>query len=66
MILISIEAVCVMAGDVGEVTMLLKAMNRGEETAADKLLALVYDELHRSQRGTCGVSVRTTRCNRLR
>jgi hypothetical protein len=26
--------------------MLLKAMNRGEETAADKLLNLVYDELH--------------------
>jgi len=26
--------------------MLLRAMNRGEETAADKLLNLVYDELH--------------------
>jgi len=35
-----------MPGDVGEVTMLLRAMNRGEETAADKLLNLVYDELH--------------------
>jgi len=46
MILISIEMVCMMPGDVGEVTMLLRAMNRGEETAADKLLNLVYDELH--------------------
>jgi RNA polymerase sigma factor (TIGR02999 family) len=35
-----------MPDDIGEVTMLLKAMNRGEETAADKLLNLVYDELH--------------------
>jgi RNA polymerase sigma factor (TIGR02999 family) len=46
MIHISIEMVCMMPGDVGEVTMLLRAMNRGEETAADKLLNLVYDELH--------------------
>jgi RNA polymerase sigma-70 factor (ECF subfamily) len=46
MIHISIEMVCVMPGDVGEVTMLLRAMNRGEENAADKLLNLVYDELH--------------------
>jgi len=46
MIQISIEMVCMMPGDVGEVTMLLRAMNRGEETAADKLLNLVYDELH--------------------
>jgi RNA polymerase sigma factor (TIGR02999 family) len=35
-----------MTGDIGEVTLLLKAMNRGDETAADKLLGLVYNELH--------------------
>ncbi len=46
MIHISIEMARVMSGDIGEVTMLLRAMNRGEEAAADKLLNLVYDELH--------------------
>jgi RNA polymerase sigma factor (TIGR02999 family) len=45
-ILISIEAVCVMSGDVGEVTILLNAMKRGDATAADELLGLVYNELH--------------------
>lgn len=46
MILISIEAVYVMSGEVGEVTMLLNAMKRGDATASDKLLGLVYKELH--------------------
>jgi RNA polymerase sigma-70 factor (ECF subfamily) len=46
MILISIEAVCAMSGDVGEVTILLNAMKSGDAAAADKLLALVYNELH--------------------
>jgi RNA polymerase sigma factor (TIGR02999 family) len=46
MILISIEAVCVMSEDVGEVTVLLNAMKRGDASAADKLLDLVYKELH--------------------
>jgi RNA polymerase sigma-70 factor, ECF subfamily len=45
MILTSIEA-CVMPEDVGEVTVLLNAMKRGDATAADKLLGLVYNELH--------------------
>ena len=31
----------------GEVTVLLKAMNRGDKAAADQLLPLVYSELHR-------------------
>ncbi len=31
----------------GEVTRLLKAMNAGDETAAEQLLPLVYKELHR-------------------
>jgi RNA polymerase sigma-70 factor, ECF subfamily len=35
-----------MSGNIGEVTKLLKAMNRGDTTAADMLLALVYEELH--------------------
>ena len=46
MILISVEAVFVMTGDVGEVTVLLNAMKSGDAAAADKLLALVYNELH--------------------
>jgi len=46
MILISIEAVFAMSGDVGEVTILLNAMKSGDAAAADKLLALVYNELH--------------------
>lgn len=36
-----------MAAADGEVTHLLKAMNDGDSSAADKLLPLVYDELHR-------------------
>jgi len=35
----------------GQVTVLLKAMNRGDKTAADQLLPLVYTELHRLARG---------------
>jgi RNA polymerase sigma-70 factor (ECF subfamily) len=35
-----------MPGDVGEVTMLLNAMKHGDATASDKLLDLVYKELH--------------------
>jgi RNA polymerase sigma-70 factor, ECF subfamily len=31
----------------GDVTLLLKAMNRGDKAAADQLLPLVYSELHR-------------------
>jgi RNA polymerase sigma factor (TIGR02999 family) len=36
-----------MCADSGEVTVLLKAMNRGDAAARDKLLPLVYRELHR-------------------
>ena len=36
-----------MSADDGQVTLLLKAMNNGDESAAGKLLPLVYDELHR-------------------
>lgn len=36
-----------MATDQGQVTQLLKAMNRGDRSAADQLLPLVYTELHR-------------------
>jgi RNA polymerase sigma-70 factor (ECF subfamily) len=36
-----------MASDGGEVTQLLKAMNDGDRAAADRLLPLVYAELHR-------------------
>jgi RNA polymerase sigma factor (TIGR02999 family) len=36
-----------MAVDSGEVTLLLKAMKSGDESAADRLLPLVYQELHR-------------------
>jgi len=36
-----------MATSDGEVTLLLKAMKDGDSSAADKLLPLVYDELHR-------------------
>lgn len=35
-----------MSGDTGEVTMLLRAMKRGDSTAPDRLLTLVYNELH--------------------
>jgi RNA polymerase sigma-70 factor, ECF subfamily len=35
-----------MSGNAGEVTMLLKAMKSGDATAADRLLGLVYTELH--------------------
>jgi RNA polymerase sigma factor (TIGR02999 family) len=35
----------------GQVTMLLRAMNRGDAAAADKLLALVYKELHHVAEG---------------
>jgi len=35
-----------MSGDVGEVTILLNAMKRGDATAAHKLLGLLYKELH--------------------
>ena len=31
----------------GQVTLLLKAMNRGDKSAADQLLPIVYSELHR-------------------
>jgi RNA polymerase sigma factor (TIGR02999 family) len=51
MILISVEAVCAMSGDVGEVTVLLNAMKSGDATAADKLLSLVYRELHLLAKG---------------
>ena len=51
MILISVEAVWVMSGDVGEVTVLLNAMKSGDATAADKLLGLVYQELHLAGEG---------------
>jgi RNA polymerase sigma factor (TIGR02999 family) len=36
-----------MGADGGDVTVLLKAMSSGDETAAAKLLPLVYKELHR-------------------
>ncbi len=39
-----------MSTDDGQVTLLLKAMKTGDETAADKLLPLVYTELHRLAR----------------
>jgi RNA polymerase sigma-70 factor, ECF subfamily len=35
-----------MSEDTGEVTTLLRAMKRGDAAAADRLLALVYKELH--------------------
>ncbi len=35
-----------MSGDAGEMTMLLRAMKDGDASAADRLLALVYKELH--------------------
>src|ERR1700684_2334313 len=37
----------IMSADDGQVTLLLKAMKNGDESAAGKLLPLVYDELHR-------------------
>jgi RNA polymerase sigma-70 factor (ECF subfamily) len=36
-----------MTNDGGEVTQLLKAMTSGDPTAADRLLPLIYSELHR-------------------
>jgi RNA polymerase sigma-70 factor, ECF subfamily len=39
-----------MSADDGQVTLLLKAMKNGDESAAEKLLPLVYDELHRLAR----------------
>jgi RNA polymerase sigma-70 factor (ECF subfamily) len=36
-----------MGADQGEVTLLLKAMQSGDPTASEKLLPLVYEELHR-------------------
>src|ERR1700734_4301749 len=39
-----------MAADDGQVTLLLKAMKNGDESAAGKLLPLGYDELHRLAR----------------
>jgi RNA polymerase sigma factor (TIGR02999 family) len=36
-----------MCADDGQVTLLLKAMKNGDESAAGKLLPLVYNELHR-------------------
>ncbi len=36
-----------MSADAGEVTILLRAMKRGDSAAAEKLLPLVYRELHR-------------------
>jgi RNA polymerase sigma-70 factor, ECF subfamily len=36
-----------MSADDGEVTLLLRAMKNGDESAAGKLLPLVYNELHR-------------------
>ena len=39
-----------MCADDGDVTLLLKAMKNGDESAAGKLLPLVYNELHRLAR----------------
>jgi RNA polymerase sigma-70 factor, ECF subfamily len=39
-----------MTAELGEVTLLLRAMKSGDETAAEKLLPLVYTELHRLAR----------------
>ena len=39
-----------MSADDGQVTLLLNAMKSGDESAAGKLLPLVYDELHRLAR----------------
>jgi RNA polymerase sigma-70 factor (ECF subfamily) len=36
-----------MCADDGEVTLLLRAMKSGDQTASEKLLPLVYSELHR-------------------
>jgi RNA polymerase sigma factor (TIGR02999 family) len=44
-------AVCMMAGDIGEVTVLLHAMKSGDAAAAEKLLSLVYKELHLLAKG---------------
>ena len=39
-----------MSAEDGEVTILLKALNRGDNSAAERLLPLVYNELHRLAR----------------
>jgi DNA-directed RNA polymerase specialized sigma24 family protein len=39
-----------MSAEHGEVTLLLKAMKSGDKSAAEKLLPLVYNELHRLAR----------------
>lgn len=39
-----------MSAEFGEVTVLLKAMDGGDKSAAEKLLPLVYNELHRLAR----------------
>jgi RNA polymerase sigma-70 factor, ECF subfamily len=39
-----------MSGDDGQVTVLLRAMKDGDESAAEQLLPLVYNELHRLAR----------------
>jgi RNA polymerase sigma-70 factor (ECF subfamily) len=39
-----------MSAEDGEVTVLLKALNRGDNSAVEKLLPLVYNELHRLAR----------------
>lgn len=39
-----------MCADDGQVTLLLKAMKNGDQSAAEKLLPLVYEELHRLAR----------------
>ena len=51
MILVSIGVVWRDAGNLGEVTVLLNAMKRGDASAADKLLGLVYKELHLLAKG---------------
>jgi len=40
-----------MCAEDGEVTLLLRAMKNGDKSAAEKLLPLVYSELHRLARG---------------
>ena len=43
-----------MCADDGQVTLLLKAMKNGDESAAGKLLPLVYNELHRLAKSYMG------------
>ena len=40
-----------MCADDGQVTLLLRAMKNGDKSAAEKLLPLIYGELHRLARG---------------